>query len=226
MGVIGWLTHFAGCLQDATRRGQDVVKIVPNDAAELQKALEILERIAYPAAVAADEPADVRDSANEVQQFAEAMKAKMHEKAMEGYGGWEQADVGFLAKLLVDHIPKGDPVDIANFAMMLFHREGGAEALRRASVPPNDRLRELEEHIERMACWREASDVLSGVRELRDQILERRQSSTKTAVQSVCDRAAHMTDITRSTDETGARPQIREEDLWNTGLGWPGNDKR
>jgi hypothetical protein len=65
-----------------------------------------------------------------VDLFASAMKEKLATKRLEGYGGWNnECTPEHLAKLLVDHMPKGDPVDIANFAMMLFHRNG-ANAIR------------------------------------------------------------------------------------------------
>lgn len=60
-----------------------------------------------------------------VDQFAEAMKAKMTRKRAEGRGGWAdktlctQAD---LSAMLESHVRKGDPVDVANFAMMLHAR--------------------------------------------------------------------------------------------------------
>lgn len=65
-----------------------------------------------------------------VDAFAAAMKAKLARKRDQGYGGWddpEQCHTSYLASLLIDHLRKGDPVDIANFAMMLFHRDGGRE---------------------------------------------------------------------------------------------------
>lgn len=72
-----------------------------------------------------------------VDRFASAMKAKLAKKRGEGRGGWEddtQCHVSELAKMLVGHVAKGDPVDIGNFAMMLFNREGGADALRAAAT--------------------------------------------------------------------------------------------
>lgn len=70
-----------------------------------------------------------------VDAFAAAMKAKLAKKRAEGYGGWEQPSTPpeRLAQLLLDHLKKGDPVDIGNFAMMLFHRELGGAALKAAA---------------------------------------------------------------------------------------------
>lgn len=69
-----------------------------------------------------------------VDQLAEAMKVKLTKKRAQGYGGWTNADVGHLAKLLVGHVQKGDPVDVANFAGMLFvlSEAVGAEGVRKA----------------------------------------------------------------------------------------------
>jgi len=61
-----------------------------------------------------------------VDDFASSMKAKLAKKRGEGRGGWDdesQCEIGELAEMLIDHIPKGDPVDIANFCMMLHQRE-------------------------------------------------------------------------------------------------------
>lgn len=63
-----------------------------------------------------------------VDSFANAMKIKLRKKRVEdGRDGWQDAGVlstGSLAYMLLEHVVKGDPVDIANFAMMLWHRDG------------------------------------------------------------------------------------------------------
>lgn len=67
-----------------------------------------------------------------VNRFSEAMKIKLAKSRDKGRGGWENpalCKVIDLASMLIDHLPKGDPVDVANFAMMLFFREGGNTAL-------------------------------------------------------------------------------------------------
>ncbi len=59
-----------------------------------------------------------------IDAFAEAMKAKMRRSREEkGRGGWQAAPSAHLTYLLVEHLEKGDPVDVANFAMML-HQNG------------------------------------------------------------------------------------------------------
>lgn len=60
-----------------------------------------------------------------VDRFAQAMKDKMAKQRAKGYGGWDDlasCPTSRLQQMLVDHIPKGDPVDVANFAMMLWSR--------------------------------------------------------------------------------------------------------
>lgn len=60
-----------------------------------------------------------------VDRFAAAMKAKLARKREQGRGGWDdpaQCTVEFLTELLHEHVLKGDPVDVGNFAMMLFNR--------------------------------------------------------------------------------------------------------
>lgn len=60
-----------------------------------------------------------------VDRFAAAMKAKLAKQRAKGYGGWDdtqQCPTERLQAMLVDHVAKGDPVDVANFAMMLWSR--------------------------------------------------------------------------------------------------------
>jgi hypothetical protein len=60
-----------------------------------------------------------------VDRFAAAMKAKLAKKRDEGRGGWqdkEHCSNAFLSRLLVEHVQKGDPVDVANIAMMIHQR--------------------------------------------------------------------------------------------------------
>lgn len=74
-----------------------------------------------------------------VNRFAEAMKAKLAVARDKGRGGWDdpaQCTVEYLAKLLVDHIAKGDPIDVANFAMMLHQRQADKSVLSAAAPTP------------------------------------------------------------------------------------------
>ncbi|MDQ0132621.1 hypothetical protein J2T08_000522 [Neorhizobium galegae] len=61
-----------------------------------------------------------------VDRFASAMKAKLAQKRDEGRSGWndkEDCSQLFLSQLLREHVEKGDPIDVGNFAMMLHQRE-------------------------------------------------------------------------------------------------------
>lgn len=60
-----------------------------------------------------------------IDAFAAAMKEKMAAGRAKGRAGWNDPAAcpnGTLARMLLDHVAKGDPVDVGNFAMMLFAR--------------------------------------------------------------------------------------------------------
>ena len=62
-----------------------------------------------------------------VDRFAAAMKEKMAKSRAKGRAGWDdpaQCSIHTLQAMLIDHLAKGDPVDVGNFAMMLFIRDG------------------------------------------------------------------------------------------------------
>lgn len=59
-----------------------------------------------------------------VDRLAAAMKAKLKAKRLEGRGGWHNdCGIGRLREMLMEHIGKGDILDVANFAMMIWNRE-------------------------------------------------------------------------------------------------------
>jgi hypothetical protein len=88
--------------------------------------LEILRNSpAAPTPAGSKHPDDVA-----VDRFAVAMKAKLAKARDKGRGGWDNPDVCSLADLseaLRGHVEKGDPVDVANFCMMLQQRESGIQ---------------------------------------------------------------------------------------------------
>lgn len=93
--------------------------------------------------VAARTPPRIDEHSDDIaiDTFATAMKAKMARQRERGYGGWNDptlCPVSRLAKMLQDHLPKGDLVDVGNFLMMLSHREGGSAALAAAALPPQE----------------------------------------------------------------------------------------
>ncbi len=62
-----------------------------------------------------------------VGRLTAAMKAKLAKKREEGFGGWDDPDdcsIEHLSRLLINHVAKGDPVDVANLAMMIHQRDG------------------------------------------------------------------------------------------------------
>lgn len=63
--------------------------------------------------------AEERKLIEAVDRFAQLMKAKLVKKARAGYSGWDDASPYHLTKLFWEHLEKGDPVDLANFLMML-----------------------------------------------------------------------------------------------------------
>lgn len=61
-----------------------------------------------------------------VERFSIAMSNKLDAKRKEGRGGWNnphECTRESLYMMLADHVRKGDMVDIANFAMMIWNRE-------------------------------------------------------------------------------------------------------
>ena len=75
-----------------------------------------------------------------VDRFAAAMKAKMAKQRAKGYGGWDdpqQCPTERLQAMLADHMAKGDPVDVANFAMMIWDR-GESTAFKNAPPTQED----------------------------------------------------------------------------------------
>lgn len=57
--------------------------------------------------------------------FSQACRAKMARKREQGRGGWHdprECPPGSLQQMLIAHLAKGDPIDVANFAMMIWNR--------------------------------------------------------------------------------------------------------
>jgi hypothetical protein len=70
-----------------------------------------------------EQPPTQADIDNEaVDTLAQAMKAKLAEKREQGYHGWKTCKHGDLVQLLINHVDKGDPIDVANFCAFLFAR--------------------------------------------------------------------------------------------------------
>lgn len=74
-------------------------------------------------------PAEEREA---WEKFSTAMAEKLHKKYVEGYSGFDSCTEAQLSAMLYEHLPKGDPVDVANFCMFLF-----ANGQRIAATPPS-----------------------------------------------------------------------------------------
>lgn len=71
--------------------------------------------------VAADiAPAEKHPDDIAVDQFADAMKAKLADARAKGRSGWQDCDPVELSYMLREHVEKGDPRDVANFCMFLW----------------------------------------------------------------------------------------------------------
>lgn len=122
-----------GDAESLLREARNVVA----EQAHTEYYIDLLQRIdaalSSPAKVGGDEP---HSDDIAVDRFTAAMKAKLAKKRAQGRGGWDDERVcspDDLARMLVEHLPKGDPVDIGNFAMMLFNRPDSGAALCRAA---------------------------------------------------------------------------------------------
>lgn len=104
------------------------------DAANIKTIRDYVLSGAVPAKVVGD---DQHPDDAAVDRFSVAMKAKIAKKRAQGRGGWDDERIcspDDLARMLVDHVRKGDPVDVGNLAMMLFNRPDAGAALCRAAL--------------------------------------------------------------------------------------------
>lgn len=69
------------------------------------------------------EPVSLHPDDAAVDAFAAEMKAKLAKKRADGRAGWQECTSEYLSGLLREHVEKGDPLDVANLAMML-HQTG------------------------------------------------------------------------------------------------------
>lgn len=112
------------------------------------------------AASQAAAPAEAREPHADdvaVDEFAIEMKAKMAAARAKGRSGWETCAPADLSRMLREHVEKGDPRDVANFSMMLYHHGAPISApadAGEAVAPSADliarciELRELSDHGE------------------------------------------------------------------------------
>ncbi len=60
-----------------------------------------------------------------IDMFANAMRDKMALSRANSRDGWRTCPVEVLWQMLREHVDKGDPVGVANLAMMIHHRAAG-----------------------------------------------------------------------------------------------------
>jgi NTP pyrophosphatase (non-canonical NTP hydrolase) len=104
--------------------GIDLDAYIPYKFNQTSKAQGLATRMAAYGGIAS-EPATSNIDELAIDRFAIAMKTKMAIKAKQGRGGWNdksQCSNAHLSALLREHVEKGDPVDVANLAMMIHQR--------------------------------------------------------------------------------------------------------
>lgn len=87
-----------------------------------------------------------------VDRFAAAMKSKLAEKRRQGKSGWDdpRCPTEYLAALLHEHVVKGDPLDVGNFAMMLWCRGGSTNE---TQTEPKRPIIEVITEFDDIANW-------------------------------------------------------------------------
>jgi hypothetical protein len=81
---------------------------------------------------------DMRALGELVHRFAAAMRHKLYEKAAEGYTGWNNPEnIEMIQQKLLANAERGDWVDVANLAAMLWNQEQSSyEGIRRLKAGP------------------------------------------------------------------------------------------
>ena len=119
--------------------GEDQIDVIQSAYAQLEKrldtcedALKRLKEDLQPACTTASRLPSHTDNTG-VELLAAAMKNKLRICRLRGKGGWDKpsmCSVEWLVDLLHQELRKGakmDPVDVANFAMMIYNRQQSGE---------------------------------------------------------------------------------------------------
>lgn len=69
-----------------------------------------------------------------VGEFAVAMTRKMEKKRKDGYEGWQTCNLDRILLSLFEHMQKGDMLDVANYAMMVWNNSDGAPVVNTKAV--------------------------------------------------------------------------------------------
>ena len=128
-----------GNLADRLDAMADRSRMGSQEASDLYAAATIwrkhISRHATPVPIKPAESSDRHSDDEAVDQFARLMREKMAVSRAKGRHGWddpEQCDTEDLVAMMVEHITKGDVIDIANFCMMLHWRGATADMIRAA----------------------------------------------------------------------------------------------
>ena len=111
-------SDYVPCPECASRDAQARISHLEDQLQVRQQQISDLQRELH--GTASQEPDDLA-----VDRFAAAMKLKLAKKREDGRGGWEDPGAcppGMLQQMLAEHLAKGDPIDIGNFAMMIWNR--------------------------------------------------------------------------------------------------------
>ena len=112
--IIGANVYLAGADFDASVSVKEICHATQENYERLQAIFPDIEF---------EQPPTQADIDNEaVDKLAQAMKNKLAKKREQGYKGWETCKHGDLVQLLINHVDKGDPIDVANFCAFLFAR--------------------------------------------------------------------------------------------------------
>lgn len=105
------------------------------------------------AALSATDSDEWHSDDSAVMRFAEAMRVKLAKKRVEGRGGWEgpTCNAASLSRMPAEHVLKGDPVDVANFAMMLHQRGERIDSCEWLAAHDAETRADMEKAIEAQA---------------------------------------------------------------------------
>lgn len=134
-----------------------------------------------------------------VAEFALRMIDKLAAKRADGYAGWQEAGVEHLATLLYDHLEKGDPVDIANFAMMLGMRDAGG-------ATPESRRQTLATVFEELVASRAVKSPAY------QELLKQHKELTRRLGEVEAEKERLATSLRRTEAELSESRKMREKD--------------
>jgi hypothetical protein len=97
-----------------------------------------------------------------IDSFARAMKEKMAAARAKGRSGWEGCEPADLSRMLREHVEKGDPRDVANFCMMLWHHSAPIASPAQTALTDDVLMQAIADTAARGHVW--ASRALSNFR--------------------------------------------------------------